>query len=375
MSLPIITLKHLKHRGGNHIALYFDYNKELISHLKKIEGLRWSSTNRCWYIENKPANLRNIFSVCRGIASFDKTDFFSKADNKIKEEEKTIKKPKAIVRKIPEQFTKLLIRKRYSKNTIRVYTHFFGEFINHFPDLEIDEITEEHIRSFQDYLVSVKKVSSSTQNQAINAIKFYYEKVLGGMRKTYQIERPIKEHKLPDILSKEEVASMIKLTRNLKHKCLIAVIYSCGLRRNEVINLKLTDIDSKRMLIKVRAAKGKKDRYVQLANSTLELLRKYYKNDKPEIWVFEGLNKRQYSATSIVNDVKNAARRAQIVKRVYPHILRHSFATHNLENGIDLRYIQEWLGHASTKTTERYTHVSEKNFRNFKNPIDDLNIE
>ena len=374
MSLPVITLKHLKHRGGIHIGLYFNYNKELISHVKNIEGVRWSASNKCWYVENKYRVMNNIESVFKGIAILDKTDFLNKKIQSIKKSEKLIKEVTAGTKKVPEQFKKLLIRKRYSKNTIKIYIHFFGKFINHFPKIEIEELTEEHVRKYQDYLVSIKKVSISTQNQAINAIKFYFEKVLGFEKKKYEIERPRKEQKLPDILSKEEVANMIKFTKNLKHKSLIALIYSCGLRRSEAINLKLNDIDSKRMLIKIRGAKGKKDRYVQLADSTLKLLREYYKMEKPEVWVYEGREKKQYSATSIVNDVKNAARRAKIKKRVYPHILRHSFATHNLENGIDLRYIQEWLGHASTKTTERYTHVSVKNFKNFKNPIDDLDI-
>ena len=174
------------------------------------------------------------------------------------------------------------------------------------------------------------------------------------------------------VLSKNEIAAMINSTNNIKHKSLIALIYSCGLRRCEAINMELKDIDSNRMLIKIIAGKGKKDRYVQLAKSTLLLLREYYKKHTPCKWVFEGPNNKPYSAKSISNVIKSAAQKAGVKKRVYPHILRHSFATHHLEQGTDLRYIQEWLGHGSSKTTEICTHVSNKDFIKFKNPIDGL---
>ena len=204
-----------------------------------------------------------------------------------------------------------------------------------------------------------------------NGVKFYYEKVLGKKTEYYQIDRPRKERKLPDVLSKEDIAAMLKATENKKHKSLIALIYSCGLRRNEAVNLKIEDIDSKRMQVKIRGAKGRKDRYVTLAEKTLIYLRSYYKEDRPANYLFEGASRKKYSETSVYNVIKNAAQKAELKKRVYPHILRHSFATHNLEQGMDLRYIQELLGHESTKTTEIYTHVSQKDFSKFKNPIDD----
>jgi integrase/recombinase XerD len=164
---------------------------------------------------------------------------------------------------------------------------------------------------------------------------------------------------------------MISDTENTKHKCIIALIYSCGLRRSEALNMKVQDIDSKRMMIKIVGAKGKKDRYLQLPSSILPLLRIYYKEFMPKIWLFEGQKGGMYSGESILKVVRHAAKRSGIQKRVYPHILRHSYATHNLEQGIDIRYIQAWLGHDSIKTTEKYTHVAQ-NKHNFKNPIDDL---
>ena len=275
---------------------------------------------------------------------------------------------------IPIKYINLLEQKRYAENTKAIYLSYFADFIRNFINRGLSCISKEEINNYILKLIREKNISASQQNQRINAIKFYYEKVLGKQKEYYDIERPRLESKLPDILSKNEIALMIQKTENIKHKTLIALIYSCGLRRSEAINLKIKDIDSNRMLIKIREAKGKKDRYVQLASSVLKLLRTYYQSEKPQEYVFEGQKKMQYSPTSIVKNVKNAAKRAGITKQVYPHILRHSFATHQLEQGVDLRFIQEWLGHKSTKTTERYTHVTEKSFKNFKNPIDDFNI-
>jgi integrase/recombinase XerD len=260
---------------------------------------------------------------------------------------------------------------RYSINTINIYTHYFKDFVTEFYDKKLPEIIIEEINDYILRLIKERNISPSQQNQRINAIKFYYEKVLGRKSEYYDIGRPRKERKLPNVLSKEEIASMIKSTANKKHKCLIAVIYSCGLRRSEAINLEIEAIDQKRMQVKIEGAKGRKDRYVPLAAKTLVYLNEYYKNDEPKVYVFEAKPGRKYSATSVYNVIKNTANDAGIRKHVYPHILRHSFATHNLEQGMDLRFIQELLGHESSKTTEIYTHVSQKDLQKFKNPFDD----
>jgi integrase/recombinase XerD len=261
--------------------------------------------------------------------------------------------------------------KNYSEPTIKTYRQYFQRFLNYYPNTKLEDITHEQIRKYLLYLVEAKDYSTSAQNQAINAVKFYYEKVLGNEPEYYNIGRPRKERKLPDVLSKKEIGAMIAATENLKHKCLITLIYSCGLRRSEAINLKLEDIDSKRMLIKLNDAKGGKDRYINLPVQLLELLRKYYQEYKSSVYLFEGQKGGTYSAESVWKVIRQAAQRAGIKKRVYPHILRHSFATHHIEQGIDIRYIQEWLGHESIKTTQRYTHVAGNKF-NFKNLLDDI---
>ena len=367
----IIVLQPGFHKGKDVVFIKFDYHEDLIKHIKAMEGTNWSQSKQCWYIDKDSFDLHSVFDNLKLISFIDYTALRIK-DKKNDNGKSSVKVIK--LEKVPRSYVELLERKRYSENTKSTYCSYFADFVIHFKNKDLDNISKEEINHYIHSLIKEKKISISQQNQRINAIKFYYEKVLGRKTQYYKIERPRMEKKLPDVLSKAEVSAMIRNTKNLKHKSLLALLYSCGLRRSEVINLKLDDIDSNRMLIKVKGSKGNKDRYLQLAKQTLNLLRQYYQKEGTEHYVFEGQNKGTYSATSILKDVKNAAKRAGIKKRVYPHILRHSFATHHLEQGTDLRYIQEWLGHASSKTTEIYTHVSERNFNKFKNPIDDLEL-
>ncbi|RXG12195.1 site-specific recombinase XerD [Leeuwenhoekiella aestuarii] len=246
---------------------------------------------------------------------------------------------------------------------------FFEHFINHHHDKDLNTLNETHIRAYLQRLIRQNK-SNSYLNQVINSIKFYYEVVLGMPNRFYEIERPRKEHKLPQIISKEEVLSLIAHTNNLKHKCIVELLYGSGLRTSELLNLKIEDIDSKRMLVRIKQAKGNKDRLTLLSQNALLDLRKYYKSWKPKEYLFEGQRGGQYSGQAVVNIVKNASLKARIKVSVTPHTLRHSFATHLLEAGVDLRQIQVLLGHQSTKTTEIYTHVAANTFKTIKNPLD-----
>jgi len=246
---------------------------------------------------------------------------------------------------------------------------FFEMFINHYRDKELNAINESDIRAFLQKLIH-KNVSNSYLNQSINAIKFYYEVVLGMPNRFYEIERPRKESKLPTVISKEEVLSIIDNANNMKHRCIIKLLYGSGLRRSELLNLKLVDVDSKRMLIRVKDSKGNKDRYTLLSKTTLEDLRIYFKEWKPKEYLFQGQKGGKYSAVSVLKIVKTAAIKARIKRTVTPHVLRHSFATHLLESGVDLRQIQVLLGHGSSKTTEIYTHVATNTFKNIINPLD-----
>jgi len=259
-------------------------------------------------------------------------------------------------------------------NTVKTYKGLFEEFINFYHKFDINRIDESMITAFLRYLVIERKVSSSYQNQSINAIKFYYERVLGGQRKVYLVERPREEKKLPVVLSENEICDLLKATENIKHKAILMLAYSAGLRLSELINVKLSDIDSGRMQIRIEQAKGKKDRYSLLSVKLLDVLRKYYTTYKPKKWLFEGATGGQYSVRSIQEVMKDSTRKAGIKKKISMHTLRHSFATHLLENGIDLRYIQSLLGHSSTKTTEIYTHITTKGFDQIKSPLDKMDI-
>ena len=272
---------------------------------------------------------------------------------------------------ILEKYTTMLQLKRYSSNTRKSYINAFQNFLVFFSHKKIDDLKKNE---FQEYLLSQLEngTSSSFQNLQINAIKFYYEKVLGRKREIYDLPRPKKEHKLPSVLSEEEIIKLFKQVSNIKHKAILYLIYSGGLRLSEVVNLKITDIDSKRNLILIRESKGKKDRTTLLSQALLELLRDYYREYKPENHLFEGQKGGQYSVRSVQNIFRMALSKSGIKKHATVHTLRHSFATHLLERGTDLRYIQELLGHANSKTTEIYTHITKKGLDKIVSPLDNL---
>jgi len=250
----------------------------------------------------------------------------------------------------------------------------FEEFINYYADTKIDDITDAMIVDFLRYLVNERNISGSYQNQSINSIKFYFERVMGGQRKIYTIDRPRKEKILPEVLSEEEVVKILNATENLKHKAILMTIYSAGLRVSELTNLRIKDIDSNRMQIRVEQAKGKKDRYTLLGEKTLEILRKYFTEFKPKEWLFEGRDGEKYKPRRIQDILKKSVDEVGLKKTITVHTLRHSFATHLLEAGTDIRYIQSLLGHQSGKTTEIYTHITIKGFEQIKSPLDKLEI-
>jgi len=274
--------------------------------------------------------------------------------------------------KIINDTKKKLVVMGYSENTQKTYLHYLGLFCDHFNNFDLNQINSRQIETFFYDLIQNNQLSYSAQSQYINAIKFYFEKVLGKPKTVYNLPRPRKPKSLPKVLSKNEIKNIIDVTSNIKHKCIITLLYSAGLRRSELINLKVKDIDSERMVLMINGAKGKKDRVTLLSSKILNLLRQYYKKYKPEIFLIEGEKGGKYSATSISKILKKSASKAGIKKNVTPHMLRHSFATHLLEQGTDMRYIQELLGHNSSKTTEIYTHISKKAIDKIVNPIDDI---
>ncbi len=394
-SLPVITLVHLDIDGQSRIGLRFDIASDVAPVAKTLTGRKWSHEHHCLHVANRPALLKEIFARFKGVAWIESRQFFKKGvkprpgaghdagtlprhraghhhqsvgNSKPLPREYTLHKP------LPPLYEEILLRRNYSKHTLRTYKHMFLEFVNFYPAKSLDDVDENHIHNYMLYLVNKRKVSISYQNQAINAIKFYYEQVKGGARKVYHWERPEKPSTLPEVLSEAEMTRLMNSVPNLKHRAILLTIYAGGLRISELIALKLRDIQSDRMLIFVKAGKGKKDRTTVLSEALLEILRKYYRQYRPVEWLFEGPGEKPYSASSIRNILKRACLAAGIRRKVTPHTLRHSFATHLLEHGTDLRYIQALLGHNSSKTTEIYTHVSCAALKKITSPLDNLKL-
>jgi len=369
-SIPVGSVLFYK-TLSNRLRVIFANNPALNYAIKGIPYYRWDGVNKWWvvsYTEEILQRLRQTAEDQNLTVIYEEEQQQSEKATRAKSftDSDFLHCPKPYLLKLKEM--------RYSENTIRTYTSLFEEFINYYHQYDLDDIDESMILAFVHYLVLDRKISISYQNQAINAIKFYYERVLGGQRKTYLIDRPRRDYILPVVLSESEVASILNATTNLKHKAILMTIYSAGLRISEAIALQLTDIDSRRMQIRVVQAKGKKDRYTLLSPKTLELLRRYVKEYTPNKWLFEGQDGSTYSDRSIQSILKAAVKKAGIEKRVTVHTLRHSFATHLLENGTDLRYIQHLLGHESSKTTEIYTHITTKGFDQIKSPLDKLDV-
>lgn len=342
--------KIVKHKGESRIAVYFEKNAEWIARVKKLEGVRWSSSLKAWHLTDNEANRLRF-----------------KLDLPIVLSEIHLQKI--------AQFKRWLSSKRYSENTIKTYTDALKTFLKYYHNKPIEQITNEDIIAFNNDYILKNKLSASYQNQTVNAIKLFFKEIEGAKLNIELVHRPKREKLLPNVLSKEEIKQILNAPTNIKHKAMLSLIYACGLRRSELLNLKPNDIDSKRGVIIIRQAKGKKDRIAPLSEKIVEMLREYYKTYKPATWLFEGQTMNEkYDERSLASVLKRALEKTNISKPVTLHWLRHSYATHLLENGTDLRYIQELLGHKSSKTTEIYTHVSTKNIQNIKSPFDDLDL-
>lgn len=264
-----------------------------------------------------------------------------------------------------------MLQRNYAQRTIDVYIGCLRQFAAYCRLHQLNP--KEDIQAFLLYLID-KKYSISYQNQMINAVKFYWEQVLGKEKQYVQIDRPMKEHKLPEVLGLEEVQAIFNVCKNVKHLMILKTIYACGLRISEVLALELKDINSHRKTVKIRQSKGKKDRIVPIPIELLDELRQYYAKYKPFKYLFEGQystqeNPTPYSASSIQSFLRLYTKQAGIRRKITPHTLRHSYATHLYEHGVNLRSIQVLLGHSSSKTTEIYTHVSTLHIENTPSPL------
>jgi len=268
----------------------------------------------------------------------------------------------------------VLLLKRYSWRTIKAYKNCFRQFIRHYDDTKPREITRKQINDYLTALIRERNISVSHQSQILSAIKMFYTAVAEQEEKVQGLFQPKKQQKLPNVLLEEEVTALLRAVDNPKHRCILMLIYSAGLRLGEAIGLRLADLQPEKNRLFVRAGKGKKDRCTLLSAKVWEQLKTYIEVHQPIEWVFEGQSGGQYSDRSVQEIFTRAKQRAQINPSATVHTLRHSFATHLLEKGVDLRYIQELLGHESSKTTEIYAHITHKGWDKIKSPIDDLDI-
>ncbi|HEX7368004.1 MAG TPA: site-specific integrase [Pelobium sp.] len=346
-----LEARPIRHRNKNRIAVWFENQPDLIVRFRRIEDARWSSTLKVWHVPDTQTNRKRFNLEAdkgKGVPCFSKIEQI-------------------------EMFRKFLNTKRYSTNTVKTYTEALQTFLFFYNEKEVSKINNQDVVTFYNDYILEKNLSISFQNQIVNAIKLYFKTIKETAINIDKIYRPKREKLLPNVLSKDEVKKILNAHSNIKHKAMLCLMYSCGLRRSELLNLKPKDIDSKRNLVIIRQAKGRKDRIAPLSVGVLSILRDYYKAFKPEKWLFEGrYPNTAYDERSLSLVLKQALTKTNINKPVTLHWLRHSYATHLLESGTDLRYIQEILGHKSSRTTEIYTHVSTKSLQKVKSPFDDL---
>jgi len=359
---------------GKHriLRLFFTYDIFLIQHLRKIEGAYWNSGLRCWVVPHIKTVIQNLASMANELGWYmpdllqmDNEIYFKKLNRTLTPEKE----------EVIESFTGYLRAKRYSFRTVTVYSEALRIFMEFNSDKELMEITEKDLVHFNTEYILPKRYSWSYQNQVISALKIYFREILKKNEEEIKLERPRSGRHLPEIFSVEEVEKLLQSIRNLKHQAAIALIYACGLRRSELIHLKLRDVDSKRKLLIIKGGKGDKDRVVPLPDRMIGMLRNYYKIYRPSEWLFEGNVKGvTWSETSLREVFIRAMKYAGIKKNLTLHSLRHTYATHLLENGIDLRFIQVLLGHRSSRTTEIYTHVMARSIDRIKSPFENLNL-
>ncbi len=348
--------------NDDELMVMFSYSPERVKTIKRIEGRRWDSKRKCWivpYTDDSVVSLKKLFNEELIVVE----PLLDTNTNKPEEVKN---------KRLFELMEKELKLRGYGFSTRKAYIGHIRR-LSVFFDKSIEDLDLEDLKDYILNLIDTKEKSHTYVGQAISAMKFLFGEVLSKSDIIMDIPRPRKEKRLPSVLGKDETWKLLTSVENIKHRTMFIIIYSAGLRVGEVVRLRLEDIDSERMLIRVRQAKGRKDRYTILSEIALRELREYVKKYRPEGWLFPGEHKGKHITERTVQKVfESVCRRAGINKNVSVHTLRHSFATHLLEGGTDLRYIQELLGHASSKTTEIYTHVSEKGIRSIQSPLDKL---
>lgn len=398
-----ITLKPLLHREQECIGIYFEHNTKLNGAIQKYAGAMWSQTKKVWYVPLSKANYNKLFFAVKDRAEIEQSALHEYLAQKKKKQSLlpaiqtavskatmlpvvpihiskkithfTLGKIHPVNKHVLQQMEEKLKLKAYSASTRRTYLQEMSHLLGMLKNIPADELTPAHLKRYLVYCHDELKLKENTLHSRINSLKFYYEQVLGREKFFWEIPRPKKPFILPNVLGEKEIARLFNSINNLKHKAILFTAYSAGLRVSEVVSLKLEHIISDRMQLKIVAAKGKKDRYVNLSPVLLDVLRSYFKKSKPRPlkYLFESETPGEpYSSRSAQKVFQRAREVADIRRDISFHSLRHSFATHLLEKGVDIRYIKDILGHFSIKTTERYTHVSKEKLIQISSPLDDL---
>jgi len=416
-----ITCHARLHRAEERIFLECPYSSAINNLIKKLPGSKWSQTHRQWHLPLTNDSYKQFSVAVAGIAAINnsplknyllqrkpeiKTNVSPAAPTARKEpalQRQPVKQTKGanmqpagitstagrlrqpgistaagigpVNKQVLPALKQQLVLKAYSPSTIQTYMNEVTQFLQTIKDHSADAFTAQRIKDYLQFCFETLHLSENTLHSRINALKFYYEQVLGKDKFFWEIPRPKKPAILPKLLNEDELRRLFNALSNKKHKAMLFTAYSAGLRVSEIVNLKIADIDSKRMQIFVQRAKGKKDRYVNLSPLVLDILRKYMSTYKPcpKMYLFESEQTLTAYPIRTVQQIFAAARlKAGIAKTVGIHSLRHSFATHLLDKGTDIRYIKDLLGHFNIKTTERYLHVSKQQLVNIISPFDDL---
>ena len=405
--MTTVTIKPLIHKGNNVIGIYFDVDYRLNTLIKKEVSANYSNTKKCWYMQCSKEACNQLASVLKGNAilkgdamraffvethynatkndglAYPKTNFNPSLQVQPISIPTTKKKPLPNNLSIENntalaKYHQSLVLKAYSPNTIRTYVGEFSVFLQTLGNTTAESLGTNRIKDYLQYCHTTLQLSENTIHSRMNALKFYYEQVLYKEKFFWEIPRPKKPYLLPNFFNQDEIVAILKGTINIKHKTMLMLAYSSGLRVSEVVAMKTYNIDSKRMCMKIEQGKGKKDRMVGLSPVLLVMLREYCKGYKPkkEGYLFMGKNPEEcYSPRSLQRVLTAAKDRAGIMKPGSIHALRHSFATHLVDRGTDVTIIQKIMGHNDIKTTMRYLHTSNKDLLKILSPLDSLNLE
>ncbi|MFC7357101.1 site-specific tyrosine recombinase/integron integrase [Jejudonia soesokkakensis] len=367
--LPTLSYERKMHRASLKLFLYFEYNPDIKKIIKETFYAKYSKTHRAWYILEASEIVKTLQTKLKGVAIVSEVITKRGVLKKSSVTKGKIKNISAENRLVLKQFREYLQGKRYSESTVMTYLMLVAGLVEYHNKMDLTRLDLPKVQEYVEKVFAPYKYSINTHRQFISAMKQFHE-FYGTQIDTTQLFMPKKTRYLPTVLSKEEVLDILTVTANLKHRTILALLYSCGLRISEVLNLHIRDIDIDRRQLVVRGGKGRKDRYVILAETMVPLLSNYKMTYQPNGYLIYGRNFSQYSPESIRAFLRKSCKKAKIKKRVTPHTLRHSYATHLLESGIDLRYIQELLGHAKPETTMIYTHVAKKDLLSIKSPLD-----